>query len=606
MMDFEQIRTNTLTGTELEQHVTNENLFLYVNQMKIEGARFITITALDMDDKHQLIYHFELDGKINNLHLTIEKGQPVQSITGLYGAAFIAENEVQDLFGQKFIAMNIDLGGKMLKIGPDVGTDLHKNVSGPMPPIMRKLGKCREECPAMVDIPKYIREVGAGDPTAAYNTIIDRAPLPAILGRVCFAPCQEGCRQEQETKPIQVRLLKRSAADGFKELNGSFKREIVCKPATGKKVAVVGGGPAGVGAAYYLGTLGHSVTVYEKAETLGGAMAWGIPKYRLPKDVMNEELMARLEEAGAEVKLGVEVDDIDELMKDYDACFLAIGAEKCNSLRCEGEESEGVIDFINFLTAVNVRNETPELGNRVLVIGGGNSAMDAARTARRLGAEEVTVFYRRTEGEMPASIHEIKGAMEEGVNFDFLSTQMTIIPGKPLKIFFQAMVPGEPDESGRRRPVPMEGRGVTVEADTIISAIGYNVLVPAGLGVEVDRRGRIETSETLKTSRENVWAGGDAVYGTSNVISSLRDGRIAASEIDKYFGGEGLSDATPDMTEFVSRPVDIEELSELPQAKIPELDPDERITSFIEIEKCLAKDKAVCEANRCWRCDWNE
>jgi hypothetical protein len=196
--------------------------------------------------------------------------------------------------------------------------------------------------------------------------------------------------------------------------------------------------------------------------------------------------------------------------------------------------------------------------------------------------------------------------MEEGINFDFLSTQMTINPGKPLSIYFQAMVPGEPDESGRRRPVPIEGRGVTVKADTIISAIGYNVLVPAGIGVEVDRRGRIEASETLKTNRDNVWAGGDAVFGPTSVIASLRDARIAASEIDKYLGGEGLSEVVPDMTEFVSRQVNIDELKELPQAKIPELDADERVTSFIEFEQCLAKDKAICEAGRCWRCDWNE
>ena len=335
-------------------------------------------------------------------------------------------------------------------------------------------------------------------------------------------------------------------------------------------------------------------------------MAWGIPKYRLPKDVMNEELMARLDEVGAEVKFGVEVEDLNELMKNYDAGVLAIGADKCNSLRCEGEDSEGVMNFIDFLTAVNVRDETPDIGDRVIVIGGGNSAMDAARCAKRLGAEEVTVFYRRTEGEMPASIHEIKGAMEEGINFDFLSTQMTITPGKPLSIFFQAMVPGEPDESGRRRPMPVEGRGTTVEADTIISAIGYNVLVPAGMGVEVDRRGRIEASETLKTSQDNVWAGGDAVFGPTSVIASLRDARIAASEIDKYLGGEGLDEAVADMSEFVSRQVNIDELKELPQAKIPELEADERVTSFIEFEQCLAKDKSICEASRCWRCDWNE
>lgn len=592
--------------TTYDRKMTTETFLPEIEALKKKGARFLTISVNDVSETEvDLIYHFEIESHVENFHMVVPKDKPIQSITGVYIAAFIAENEVQDLFKVTFKGLAVDLGGKML-IVESSPSSLLKSVTGPQPPIMRKLGKCREECPAMVNIPKYIREVEAGDPAAAYNTIIDHAPIPAILGRVCFAPCQEGCRQEQETKPIQIRLLKRSAADGFKELNGGLKRDVTYKAATGKKVAVIGGGPAGVGAAYYLGTLGHSVTVYEKTATLGGAMAWGIPKYRLPKDVMKEELMARLDEVGAVVKLGVEVVDLDELMRDYDAGFLAIGAEKCNSLRCEGEDSEGVINFIDLLTAVNIRDETPDLGKRVIVIGGGNSAMDVARTVKRLGVEEITVYYRRTEGEMPASLHEIHGAMEERINFDFLSTQMTIIPGKPLKVFFQSMVPGDPDESGRRRPVPIEGRGVTVEADTIVSAIGYNVMVPAGMDVEVDDRGRIKASETLRTSRDNVWAGGDAVFGPTSVIASLRDARIAASEIDKYLGGDGLNEAVVDMSEFVARQVNIEELKELPQAKIPELDADERVTSFIEFEQCLAKDKAICEAGRCWRCDWNE
>ena len=607
MMDQLALRTQTETGVEQETPVSPETLFLYVNQFKAQGARFITITARDMGDAFQVIYHFEKDNQIYNLYMTVEKEKAVPSITGLYSVAFIAENEAQDLLGLKFSDINIDLGGKMLKVAPDVGTSLLKTVDGPRPTIMRKLSKCREECPAMVDIPKYIRQVEEGDPEGAYNTIIDRAPLPAILGRVCFAPCQEGCRQELETKPIQIRMLKRYAADCFKEQNGGLLRDVERKPSTGKRAAVVGGGPAGVSAAYYLGMLGHGVTLLEKGKTLGGAMLWGIPKYRLPKDVMKEEIDARMKEAGVEVKPGVEVGNIGDLMAEgYDACFLAIGAEKCNSLRCEGEDSEGVINFIDFLTAVNVRNETPEVGRRVVVIGGGNSAMDSARTARLLGAEEITVFYRRTEDEMPASIDEIHGAVEEGIDFDFLSTQLTIHPGKPLRIEYQYMVPGEPDESGRRRPVPMEGGHGFMEADTVIAAIGYNVVVPPGFDVDVDRRGNIIIDDDYKTSREGVYAGGDAAFGTSNVISALRDGRAAASSIDKFLGGEGLSEAEPDMDEFVQRQADLDEIRSRRQAKIPEMDPVERVKSFAEIEKIFDRCTAECEAGRCWRCDWNE
>jgi len=596
----------TETGTTDEMQVTEETLLPKVREMKERGARFITVTTRDMGDKLEVIYHFEVDDRVENLYLKTPRGEPVQSITGEYLVAFIAENECQDLFGVEFKDLAVDFGGKMLKVEASPST-LLKPAEGPVPPIMRMFGKCREECPAMVDVPRYVRQVERGDAEGAYDTIIERAPLPAILGRVCFAPCQEGCRQELETKPIQIRLLKRYAADAFKEKHGGLQRDVERRPPTGRRVAVVGAGPAGVSAAYYLGMLGHGVTLHEKEESLGGAMLWGVPKYRLPKDLMGEEIDARLTEAGVEVKTGCEVTSLDDLMAEgYDSCFLGIGAERCNGLRCEGEDSEGVISFIDLLTAVNVRDETPDLGRRVVVIGGGNSAMDSARTAKRLGVEEVTVFYRRTEDEMPASLHEVHGAVEEGIDFDFLSTQIVIHPGKPLRIEYQYMVPGEPDESGRRRPVPMEGPPGFIEADTVIAAIGYNVLVPPGFGVEVTRRGNIEIDDGYGTSREGVYAGGDAAFGTSNIISALRDGRKAASSIDRYLGGDGLDEPEPDMGEFVARQADLDDIRGRHQAEIPELDPEERVKSFAEFEETLEECAATCEAGRCWRCDWNE
>jgi len=593
-------------GAAHEHRVQMGGLLDEVKGLKKRGARFITTTLRDQGEAFEVIHHFEVDGGVVNIHVEAPKGEPIQSITPEYPVAFIAENEARDLFQAEFKGLSLDLGGKMLKVATSPST-LLKPAEGPQPPIMRKLGPCREECPAMVNIPRYIRQVEAGQYEAAYNTIIDRAPIPAILGRVCFAPCQDGCRQVFEAKPIQIRLLKRVAADGFREQNGGLVRSVQRRPSTGKRVAVIGGGPAGVSAAYYLGMLGHAVTLHEKSGTLGGAMAWGIPKYRLPKDIMVEELSARLTEAGAEVKLNSEVTDLDQLMEEgYDAAFIATGAEKCNDLRCKGEDSEGVITFTELLTAVNIRDETPDLGRRVAVIGGGNSAMDAARTARRLGAEEVTVYYRRQEEEMPASIHELSGAIEEDINFDFLSSQIIIHPGKPLTIEFQPMVPGEPDDSGRRRPVPMEGLSHKVEVDTIVSAIGSYCVVPAGFKVDVSRHGNINVDENMKTSREGVYAGGDIAYGTSNVISSLRDGRRAASSIDKYLGGTGLDEPVPDMSEFVSRKADLDELRARDQAAIPELEAEERIKGFEEIELLLEKCTADCEAGRCWRCDWNE
>jgi len=592
--------------SSMEKKVDALELLSSVKKLKEQDARFITITTNDLNGSEvELIYHFEVNKRVNSLRMVAKKDKPIQSITNVYMAAFIAENELQDLFKLSFDDLAVDFEGEMLKVESSPITLLKPSV-GPQPPIFRKSGPCQLECPGKVNIPKYIREIDKGDASAAYNTIINNAPIPAILGRVCFAPCQEACRQQLETKNIQIRALKRYAADKFAEENGGLKRQINCKPPSGKSVAVVGGGPSGVTAAYFLGMLGHKVTLFERNSYLGGAMAWGIPKYRLPKDLMNAELMARLEEVGAELKLNSNVTCLDDLLGEFDAVFLGIGADKCNNLSCEGEESEGVISFIDFLTAVNVRNEKPKIGKRVVVIGGGNSAVDTARTAIRLGAEEVTLYYRRTEDEMPASIHEIHGAMEEGVNFDFLSSQIKIFPGKPLKIYFQSMVPGKPDESGRRRPVSIEGSGATVEADTIITAIGYYGQVPAEMNVEVNRRGHIVIDENGRTNHENVWAGGDAANGTSSVIAAIRDARISASEIDKYLGGAGLEDELPDLTEYVSRPINKDELQKIPQVDLPVLKPDSRILSFIEVEKCFDNCTAVKEAGRCWRCDWNE
>lgn len=590
----------------MDRTVDASELLSSVKKLKEKDARFITITTNDLNDSEvELIYHFEVNKQVSSFRLIAKKDQSIQSITNMYVAAFIAENELQDLFKLCFEDLAVDFKGEMLKIESSPITLLKPSV-GPQPPIFRKSGPCQLECPGKVNIPKYIREIEKGDASAAYNTIINNAPIPAILGRVCFAPCQDGCRQQLETKNIQIRALKRYAADTFEKENGGLKRDIQCRSASGKKVAVVGGGPAGVTAAYFLGLLGHKVTLFERNAYLGGAMAWGIPKYRLPKDLMNAELMARLDEVGAELKLNSNIDSLDDLSHEFDAVFLGIGADKCNNLSCEGEDSEGVISFIDFLSAVNIRNEKPEIGKRVVVIGGGNSAVDTARTAIRLGSEEVTLYYRRTEDEMPASVHEIHGAMEEGVNFDFLSSQIKIYPGKPLKIYFQSMVPGKPDESGRRRPVSIEGSGATIEADTIITAIGYYGQVPAEMNVEVNRRGHIVIDANGKTNRENIWAGGDAANGTSSVIAAIRDARIAASEIDKYLGGKGLPDNEPDLSEHVTRPINKDELQKLPQVDLPELDPDSRILSFIEVEKCFDGCTAAKEAGRCWRCDWNE
>ena len=578
-------------------------MFNKINELKAQGARLMTITALDHYKEIEYVYNFARDLDIVNLRVTTPRKESMPSISSLYPSAFLFENELQDLFKIQVSGISVDFGGKLLTIEGTDDTTLVKPAIGPVPFIKRFYGRCREQCPGMVNAPKYIRQIVEGDPQAGYSTVCERAPLPAILGRVCFAPCQEGCRQEMNDEPIQIRLLKRYAADSMPSLRRKVKRA----KSTGKKIAVVGGGPAGVSCAYFLGMLGHEATVYEKTDRCGGAMLWGIPKYRLPKALLEEEIQARLEEAGVTLKAKNEVKSLKTLKKDYDAVFVAIGALDSYKLGVEGEENEGVMDFRELLSLVNIQDKTPTVGDRVAIIGGGNSSIDAARVAKRLGAGKVVMYYRRTEKEMPASPLEIHGALQEGVSFEYLTAPIKITPGKPLKLTLQQMELGEPDDSGRRRPVPIKGSEYTVEVDTIVKAIGQAVVVPADFGVEVNRQGRIVINEeTMQASLPGVYAGGDGVYGPSSVIDALRDGRKAAHSIDVSLGGTGLPTPDLDANEFVGRPTNIEEIRLQERMVCRELNPEERVKGFSEVELGFDEDEALREANRCWKCDWNE
>ncbi len=584
-------------------YTTRVEMPLRLNELRAQDARFITITSLDMGDAFEVVYQFERGDRVVNLRVRAPKGEPIPSITPVYPAALLAENELTDLFGIAVSGISINFGGKLLKIAGADDDTLLKPAVGPSPLVTRLQARCREQCPGMVNAPKYVRQIAMGDPVAAYSTVIERAPLPAILGRVCFAPCQEGCRQALNEEPIQIRLLKRYAADSMP----SLRRDVRRRANTGKKIAVVGGGPAGVSCAYYLGMLGHEVTLYERGDRCGGAMLWGIPKYRLPKDLLETEVRARLDEAGVILKTKKEVKSLKALQKDSDAVFLAIGAVASYNLGVPGEDAEGVMDFRELLSQVNVDDNVPKVGDRVAIIGGGNSSIDAARVSKRLGASKVTMYYRRTEKEMPASPHEINGALTEGVNFEYLTAPVKIEAGKPLNLTLQVMQLGEPDASGRRRPVPVPGSEYTVEVDTIVKAIGQSVVIPPDFGVEVSKQGRIVVDEeTLKTSTAGVYAGGDAVYGPSSVIEAARDGRKAAHSIDISLGGDGLPGPELDATEFVPRPANMEDIKIQEIVECRELSPEERTSGFGEVELGFDKEEALREAGRCWRCDWNE
>jgi formate dehydrogenase alpha subunit len=458
---------------------------------------------------------------------------------------------------------------------------------------------CYRACPAGIDIPRYIRLIARGRPSASLAAIREKVPFPGVLGRVCAAPCQKECRRGLDVdETLKIRILKRFAADNADD---SWKRQSKFLPPTGKSVAVVGAGPAGLTCGYYLAKLGHKVTVFETLPEPGGMMRVGIPEYRLPRGILRDEI-AEIEKAGVEIKLNSRIESLGSLFSQgYRAIFLGIGAHKEMKLGVEGEDLPGVMGCVEFLRRFNL-GERVQVGNSVGVIGGGNVAIDSARAALRLGAASVTVFYRRTKKEMPAQPEEVEQALEEGVEFIFLAAPSRVLgEGGNLKLELVRMELGEPDTSGRRRPFPIKGSEFVASLDTVIAAIGEQPDVPADMGVEVGRGNVIKVKDDLSTNRDGVFAGGDCQTGPALVINAVAAGRKAAEAIDRYLGGKG------DITE---RLVPAEEamswLEEVPVgerlASISSLAPETRIQSVAEIEQPMDWDTAVAEARRCLQC----
>jgi NADH-quinone oxidoreductase subunit F len=458
---------------------------------------------------------------------------------------------------------------------------------------------CSHTCPAGVDAPRYIRFIAQGKPAEALAVIREKIPFPSVCGYICIHPCEAKCRRALLDEAIRIKDLKRFAAEHG---NGLWKEKLKIAPATGKRVAIVGSGPAGLTAAYYLAKLGHSVTVFEALPEAGGMMRVGIPDYRLPKDILKAEIK-EIERVGVDIKTNTRVDSLEELTKEYNAVFLATGAHAGIKIGVKGENTPGVIDCVSFLRNVSLGKKV-EVGNRVAVIGGGNAAIDSARTALRLGAKEVTILYRRTRNEMPASAEEIDGAIAEGVKIEFLVTPSNITrKNGGVKIDSIRMKLGAVDASGRPRPEPIEGSEFALSFDNIIAAVGQRPEIPAQFNLTLGRGNTIEVNpETLATSQDGVFAGGDAKSGPALVIEAIADGRQAAISIDKYLGGKGEIDEVLAPAEEITT----EEALDEGRTEVPELPIAQRLKNFKLVELGLDEKAAIREAKRCLRCDLEE
>jgi formate dehydrogenase (NADP+) beta subunit len=461
---------------------------------------------------------------------------------------------------------------------------------------------CTNACPAGIDVPRYVRLTAEGKSAEALAVVREKVPFPRVLGRVCFHPCEGVCRRGQLNQPISICALKRLIAE---QDTSHWQSKTRKASPTGNKVAVVGSGPAGLTAAYYLAKLGHTVTVFEALPEAGGMMRVGIPGYRLPKEVLDNEIEG-IKSVGVEIKTNTRVESLDSLREQgYKAVFLAIGAHQGVKIGVPGDDSPSVMECISFLRDVS-QGKKVKLGNKVAVVGGGNAAIDAARTARRLGAREVTIVYRRSRHEMPANPEEVEAALEEGIKILFLAAPTKISKDDNTLIMeCLRMELGEPDSSGRKRPVPIKGSEFNIACDTVIAAIGQTPAIPAGFGLEPLAAGTIKvSSETLATSIEGVFAGGDAATGPASVIKAIAAGRKAAVSIDKYLGGNG------DINELFAEPDKAnpsfgkdEGFADKARVLMPHIAVEQRVSNFTEVDLGYAKPKALEEAARCLKCD---
>ncbi|MDO8490990.1 MAG: NAD(P)-binding protein, partial [Dehalococcoidia bacterium] len=470
----------------------------------------------------------------------------------------------------------------------------------------RGTSPCKVACPAHISAQGYVALIAARKYKEAVDLIREEAPFPAVLGRVCTHSCETKCTRKDVDESVSICQLKRFVADEVR----TGGRDIPPKPveSRNKKVAIVGSGPAGLSAAYYLALWGYQPTVFEALPVAGGMMAVGIPSYRLPKDVLNAEIEF-IKSVGVEIRtntpIGASLTLKDLAAQCYEATFIAVGAHRNNPLGIPGEDLDGVVSGVDFLRQVNLGNVV-KIGQRVAVIGGGNVAIDAVRTAIRLGAKDAFILYRRSRQEMPASEEEIKEAEEEGIKINYLVAPTRIIGngGKVSEIECVRMKLGEPDASGRRSPIPEKGSEFRLKIDTVIPAIGQSPdlsFLGSDAEVKVSKKSTIEAdSLALETTMPGVFAGGDAVLGPSTVIEAIAAGKQAAISIDRYLKGEDLRAGRK--RDFVEIEAPHEGIRRTPRQQPPRAPAGERKADFREVTLCFGEEQAKVEAQRCLSC----
>ncbi len=466
-------------------------------------------------------------------------------------------------------------------------------------------GPCHLACPAHTDVQAYIKAIAQGNDKEAVRLIKEKISLPASIGRVCPHPCENDCRRQFVESPLSIAYLKAFTADKDLASDDPFKPTVAA--ATGKSIAVIGGGPAGLNAAFQLAIKGHAVTVYDMMPEMGGMLRYGIPEYRLPKAVLAQEIAA-IAALGVELKNNVKIGQditLETLRSQNDAVLVAVGAWKSTGVGCEGDKLEGVLGGIDVLREVNLGGR-PDLGKNVAVVGGGNVAMDACRTAVRLGAENVYVIYRRTRAEAPAEDLEIEEALEEGVDFKWLTNPAEIIGenGKVVAIKLQVMELGEPDASGRRSPVPVEGKFETLAVDTVISAIGQKCALEGFEALELTRKGTIVADEAVCTTNlEGVFAAGDATNrGPSIAVRAIGESNDAADAIDAYLKGLPMVKAVPFYSKRDPKTIDFSGYEKKARAEMSCKDPGYRKGNFDAVINGFTDEQARAEAMRCLEC----